>query len=195
MPKILKIKLKIMHDIDLRPYLKNKMKTRPRVRGRYNSSELYAITHGWVTPEQWINPTDKLMADIMRMWSGIGIHNQLEDLLGTEYSEKKKEFVYKDIVLVGKVDYMPPQFPDHIWEFKTSEKLMEKMKPWAEHQVKLYCTMFDKSKGSVFQPVKNSEGMYLKCLGTVDRDDNWFEEEMKKLYEFHLKVVSLYEKM
>lgn len=183
-----------MHDIDLRPYLRKKMKTRPRVRGRYNSSELYAITHGWVTPEQWLNPSDKTMSELLVMWNGIGMHSQLEDLLGTEHSEKKKEYVYKDIVLVGKVDYMPPEFPDDIWEFKTSAKTMDQMKPWAEFQIKLYCSMFEKKRGHVFQPVKDANGIYLKCLGTVERDDRWFKEELVKLYEFHQRVDRLWKR-
>jgi hypothetical protein len=183
-----------MNDIDLRPYLRKKMKTRARVRGRYNSSEFYAITHGWVTPEQWIDPVDKTINELLVMWNGIGMHSQLEDLLGPEHSEQKKELIYKDIVLVGKVDFIPPHLPDDVWEFKTSEKTMTKMKPWAEHQVKLYCTMFNKKRGSVFQPVRNADGIYLKHLGTVNRDDKWFMGEMEKLYEFHLKVERLWEK-
>jgi hypothetical protein len=182
-----------MKDVDLRPNLRAKMATRKRVRGRYNSSEFYAITHGWVTPEQWINPAEKTMKELMVMWNGIAMHGQIEELLDKEFSEIKREITYKGITLVGKVDYLPPHLPDDVWEFKTSEKTMEKMKPWAEHQIKLYCSMFNKKRGHVYQPVKNADGLYLKHLGMVERDDKWFEAEMNKLYGFHLKVEKLWE--
>jgi hypothetical protein len=181
-------------DIDLTKKLREKMGGRPRVRGRYNSSELYFINNGSVSPEQWLHQSEKPMKDILNMWNGIGIHNQLEDLLGKEHSEKKVEFVYKNLVLVGKVDFMPPDKIDEIWEFKTSERKMEKSKPWQEHQVRLYCTMFNKKQGLIYQPIKDSNGIYLKHLGTIERDDKWFEEEMEKLHIFHLKVEDLWKK-
>jgi hypothetical protein len=183
-----------MNDIDLRPFLKNKMATRPRVRGRYNSSELYAITHGWVTPEQWINPPEKTMKELMVMWNGIAMHSQIEDLLDKRCSEQKKEILYKGITLVGKADYLPSNSPDELWEFKTSEKIMEKAKPWARHQTRLYCSMFNKKIGHIYQPIRNEDGLYLKHLGIVKRSDTWFESEMEKLYQFHLKVEEIYNK-
>lgn len=183
-----------MRDIDLTGRLKKKMGTRPRVRGRYNSSELYFVNNGMTTPEQWINPSDKSVKEILTMWNGIGMHNQLEDLLGKEHSEKKVEYSYKGIILVGKVDYLPPDLPDEVWEFKTSEKKMTSSKPWHDHQVKLYCTMFEKDHGLVYQPLRDTDGIYLKHLKTVDRDDVWFNTEMEKLYQFHLKLEELWER-
>ena len=106
--------------------------------------------------------------------------------------EQKKEYSYKDIILVGKVDYMPPNIPDEIWEFKTSEKKMVKSKPWQDHQVGLYCTMFERNYGIIYQPVQNEEGIYLKHLSMVERDDEWFEQELKKLYIFHQEVEKLW---
>lgn len=177
-----------MNDIDLTPALLKKMNSRPRVRGRYNSSELYFITNGSITPEQWLNQPAREPKEILKMWAGVGMHNQLEDLLGKEHSEKKVEFVYKDIILVGKADFMPPHKPNEVWEFKTSDRKMEAAKPWHGFQVKLYCTMFNKEFGVIYQPVKNDDGIYLKHLGTFGRDDGWFESEIEKLYEFHKKV-------
>ena len=181
-----------MADIDLTKRLRQKMGSRPRTRGRYNSSELYAILNGWTTPEQWLNAPEKTVEEILRMWSGIGVHGQLEDLMGKEYSEKKREFHYKDITLVGKADFLPPHKKNEVWEFKTSDTAMNKAKPWAEHQAKLYATMFEKKYGLIYQPVQNKDGLFLKHLGTVDRDDKWVEAELEKLYEFHLKVEKLY---
>lgn len=179
-------------DVDLTQKLRKKMSGRSRVRGRYNSSELFFINNGSTTPEQWINAPGRTMKEILTMWGGIGMHNQLEDLMGKEHSEKKAEFAYKDIILVGKADFMPPDKPDEVWEFKTSERKMTTSKPWHDHQVKLYCTMFKKPIGRVYQPLQNVDGIYLKHLGTVTRDDAWFEREMEKLYEFHLRVEELW---
>ena len=179
-------------DIDLTQKLRQKMAGRSRVRGRYNSSELYFINNGSVTPEQWMNSPERSMKEILTMWGGIGMHNQLENLLGKEHSEKKAEFVYKGIVLVGKADFMPPHKTEQVWEFKTSERKMATSKPWHDHQVRLYCTMFDKKQGVVYQPLQNNDGLYLKHLKTVDRDDAWFESELEKLYQFHLRVEELW---
>ena len=127
------------------------------------------------------------------MWNGIGMHNQIEDLMGKENSEQKKEYTYKGMTLVAKVDFLPPKKKDEVWEFKTSDKIMENSKPWHEYQVKLYTSMFGMPIGKVFQPVQSESGIFLKHIGTVERDDKWFEKEMEKLYEFHLKVEKLWE--
>jgi hypothetical protein len=183
-------------DINLTPKLRRKMFSRSRVRGRYNSSELFFILSGKTTPEQWMKPTEKSMKEMLTMWAGIGMHNQIQNLLGAEDEdiEQKREFVYKDIVLVGKSDYLPPDKPDEVWEFKTSEKAMKESKPWHDHQVKLYCTMFEKAKGLVYQPVQDNDGIYLRHLSTQERDDKWFLGEMDKLYAFHLKVEELWKR-
>lgn len=179
-------------DIDITQKLRRKMNAYPRVRGRYNASELYFINNGKTTPEEWIKPSPRTMKEILNMWTGSGVHNQLENLLGKEHSEKKIAFVYKDIVLVAKVDYLPPDYPDEVWEWKTSDSKMDKAKPWHLHQTKLYCSMFDRKRGRVYQPLKNDNGLYLKEMGMVERDDRWFEEELEKLYKFHLRVEELW---
>jgi len=179
-------------DISLTQKLRQKMGNRPRTRGRYHSSELYFINKGLTTPEEWFTPREKETKEMLKMWSGIGMHNQLEDLLGKENSEQKKEISYKGLVLVGKVDFMPPDSPDELWEFKTSEKLMKTSKPWHDYQVKLYCTMFGKKRGMVLQPVQTSDGIYLKHLKTIERDDEWFKKELESLYVFHEAVEKLW---
>lgn len=185
-----------MSDINLTSKLKQKMAGRSRVRGRYNSSELYAINYGFksgkLTPEQWLHAPERTVKEMLTMFNGIGGHNQIQSLLDPKYCENKVEFVYKDIVLVAKADYMPPDKLDEVWELKTSEKLMTKMKPWQEHQVKLYTTMFNRPVGVVYQPVSNDEGIYLKDLGRVERDDAWFGKELEQLYAFHLEVENLW---
>jgi hypothetical protein len=179
-------------DINLTPVLRQRMGSYPRTRGRYNSSELYFINNGSTTPEQWMNPKEKDMKQILLMWGGTGMHNQIQALLGQYNCEKKVEFVYKDIVLVAKADCLPPDRLDEVWELKTSDKKMNKSKPWQDHQVKLYCTMFKKEHGLIYQPLQDDNGLYLKHLKTVDRDDVFFEKELEKLYQFHLEVEKLW---
>lgn len=169
------------------------------MQGRYSVSDVYFINHATgplkLTPEKWMRPDPKSMKDILNMWQGTGMHNQIQALLGgRDYKESKAEFVYKGIVVVGKADFMPPEKPDDVWEFKTSEKLMTTSKPWHDHQVKMYTTMFKKKRGLIYQPVQNAEGLYLRHLKTVERDDVWFEKELEGLYQFHLEVEKLWKK-
>lgn len=185
-----------MKDVNLTTKLQQKMKSRPRIRGRYNASELYGITVGFrgqkTTPTEWMTPQNRSVAEMLKMWNGTGIHNQLEELMGKEHAEKKVEYVYKGITLVLKLDFLPPHLPDVIWEFKSSDKLMAKSKPWHEYQLRLYLTAFDKRLGVILQPVSNESGLYLKNIGEVTRDDEWFMEQMEKLYQFHLEVEKLW---
>lgn len=179
-------------DISLTKRLTDKMKPRERVRGRYNASELYGIVNGWTTPEQWISPAERKWEEILLMWNGIGIHNQVQEVLGEQFSEHKKVYEYRGINLVAKADFLPPHKPNQVWEFKTSDSKMKKAKPWHLYQAKLYASMFEKDEAVVFQPICDKTGFILFEIGTVNRDDLWFREEMKKLYSFHLKVERLY---
>lgn len=182
-----------MGDINLTNKLKAKMGFKPRVRGRYNSSELYFIVNGMVTPEQWLHPDERTAKELLMMWGGIGMHGQLEDLLGKEFSEAKRTYQKDGMTLVGKADYLPPHKPDEVWEFKTSDRKMKEAKPWALHQTQLYCTMFEKPRGIVYQPVQNDDGLYLKEIGVVLRDDAWFDRQIEKLHDFHIDLERLWD--
>lgn len=182
-------------NIDITQRLKTKMTFGPRTRGRYNSSELYGILNGYLTPEQWMGAQpEREVSELLAMWNGTGMHNQLAKLLGLEFSEHKRVFPYKGLNLVAKADFLPEHKPQEVWEFKTSKKIMDTAKPWHIHQVKLYTSMFDREIGLVYQPVEEENRLILKHLGSVERDDKWFEEQLEKLYEFHLKVEKLWEK-
>ena len=183
-----------MSDINLTENFKKKMVSRPRVPGRYSASELYFILYGGkyqVTPEKWLHPPERTVEENMRMFDGIWTHNKIQSLLDPASCEKKKEIVYRDIVLVGKADYLPQGNPDQVWEFKTSAKKMAVMKDYHGHQTRLYTSMFEKQLGIVYQPVSDKNGIYLKHLGSVERNDAWFEGELRKLYIFHEKVETL----
>lgn len=180
--------------VDLSPVLKGRMKSYPRTKGRYNSSEMYFINSGSTKPEEWLNPAERSVFELLRMWKGIAAHNMVQDLLDKKHCEIKREHTWNGITVVGKVDYLPPEYPEEVWEFKSSENLMDVSKPWHEYQVKLYCTMFERPRGVVLQPVENKDGLYLKEIGYVTRDDQWFADEMAKLYAFHLTVEEILRK-
>lgn len=186
-------------DIDLTPRLRAKMTSRPRVRGRYNSSELYAILYGFgkkkrmMDPHEWMHPEPRQVKDMLNMWNGTMTHEHVQKLLKSELCEIKKEIKYKDITLVAKADYLPDHV-DEVWEFKTSEKLMDHMKPWQEHQAQVYTTAFERSRTVVYQPLQSdTHGIFLKDIGSVERDDEWFRAELEKLYQFHLTVEPLWQ--
>ncbi len=184
-------------DIDVTPLLMEKLGKKTRKIGRYNCSDLYAIKAGWLTPEKFLDGEEVDFTGLMRMLSGIVLHEKIQMLLEKDACEVKVEYPYKDIVLVGKADYLPPE-SDEVWDFKTSEKIMDKAKPWNNFQIKLYCSMFKKEVGRIYQPIiKGEEGersFVLVDKGGVERDDSWFQKELENLYRFHLKVVELKEK-
>lgn len=185
-------------NIDLTPLLKERFKPYPRKRGRYNSSELWAITSKnregkpYLTPEQWLNPKQDDAEGLLRMWQGMIIHDHVQKLLPAETNEVKKEVPYKDMILVAKADNLPKD-SDEVWEFKTSATEMDKSKPWADYQCRLYTSIFERPKGIIYQPVQSTEGLYLKQIGEVYRDDVWFKKQLDALYLFHLKLETLWE--
>lgn len=181
-----------MQDIDLTPALRKKHGNYPRKRGRYSSSELYGITHGYTSPQNWLNPPEKKVLDMLRMWNGTLVHDHIQRLLPPELSEIKKEHLWNGITLVAKVDHLP-KHENTVWEFKSAEEEMAASKESHEYQGKLYCTIFERPQTKIFQPVQSPDhGLFLKHIGTVDRDDVWFQKQLEKLYEFHLKVEELW---
>lgn len=188
-------------DIDLTPKLVESMASYPRKRGRYSASELYFIFSGKTTPEMWLHPEPKPITDMFRMWDGNTIHHAVQELLSRKYVEEKREYPTDfGVTLVGKADYLPGpkegvENSDEVWEIKSSEKLMDTAKPWHIHQTKLYCSMFGKEKGKIYQPVRGKKSVHLKLIGTVTRDDEWFLGEIKKLYEFHMRVEDILNKV
>lgn len=188
-----------MKNIDLTPFLKDKLKPYPRKKGRYNASELWAIVSKkrdgtpYLTPEQWLSPKQEDIKSLMRMWQGIVVHDHVQKLLTHGVNEAKIETKYKDIILVAKADHLPSVDIDEVWEFKTSEEEMATSKPWANYQCRLYTSIFEKTIGKIFQPVQNEHGLFLKHIGEVKRDDAWFKKQLEKLYAFHQEVEKLRE--
>jgi hypothetical protein len=184
-----------MEYIDLTPALVKKMKSYARILGRYNASEIHSILKGYVTPEEWITAKPREPRELMKMYKGIHGHQMVQDLLKKNLCENKKVATYKDISIVAKADYLPDeQYIEEVWEFKTSDELMEEAKKSHEHQAKMYCTMFERPRGVVLQPVEGDNSFLLRRLGVVERDDAWFQKQCEELYKFHLQVVRVWNK-
>lgn len=175
-------------DIDLTPTLLKKMASYPRTIGRYNSSELYGIVAGYVTPALWFSPKNKTPEEALRMWKGVLIHDHVQRLLPTELNEIKKEYRKDGITLVAKVDHLPNHV-DSVWEFKSSDEYMKKSKPSHDFQARLYCTIFERPFADIYQPVSSPEGLWLKHLHRVNRDDKWFDKQFAILKRFHEQIL------
>lgn len=176
-------------DIDLTPRLIQKFGTKTRKIGRYSVSDIYAILAGWTKPEHFFEPQFNDFEGIKKMWAGVINHDFIESLLEKEKCEQKIVYKYKDIEIVGKIDYLPND--EEVWDFKTSDGVMEKAKPWALEQVKMYCTMFNRKTGRIYQPILSGNRYVLKHLGSVERSDDWFNDICRKLYCFHEKLINI----
>ena len=186
-------------NIDLTTRLVKSMAPYPRKRGRYSASELYFIISGKTTPDSWLNQKEKKVEDIFKMWDGSSIHHSIQEILSRGYKEQKREWSDFGITIVAKADYLPGPDDnvlnsDEVWEFKSSNNLMEVAKPWHEHQTKMYCSLFGKDNGKIFQPIRGKKSIKLKLIGEVTRDDEWFLEQAHKLLEFHERVEKLWDK-
>jgi len=172
--------------IDLTKALYNQFEPKKRVPGRYNASELYGIVKGYVSAREYLRQEKPDTLSCFRMWQGRWKHSQVQELLGPlGYTiEPKVEFAYKDIILVGKADAIK----ENGMEIKTSNEVLDRAKDWHRFQAKLYCTMFQKETWQIVQPVVTKNRVGLKIIGRVERDDQWFQEQLETLYQFHLEV-------
>lgn len=184
-------------SLNLTSLLRQRLAPYPRTIGRYSSSELYYILNGEKTPEEWLNPKPFPLALLLAMWNGMIVHEYVQELLlgnGTNEQKFIHEHTLPDgevITLVAKIDHLP-NTENTVWEFKTSKNELPEAKKEHEFQAKLYCTIAERPQGKIFQPVQHwKSGLFLQHIGTVERDDVWFQEQMKKLEEFHYKVKAL----
>jgi len=174
--------------IDLTPYFIESFK-RKRVIGRYSVTDLWAIIHGYLTPENYLKEESFKIIDIVRMINGTVKHKILEEFLienGWQI-EIKKEFPYEDIVFVGKVDAINDK---EILEIKTSDKIIPVGKDWQKLQLKVYLTMFERESGCLVQPVYTNEKIYLKKITEIKRDDEYVFNIFKKVKEFHNQLLN-----
>jgi hypothetical protein len=178
------------YPFNLKPLLAEKYVDKPGVIGRYSVSAVWGILNGYTTPEEYIKGKKIDYESAFRMWEGTAKHGQVQSLFeGNEYYEIEKKIEYLteyNWTLVGKADLLDRE---SVIELKTSTSEMDKAKKWAEFQCKLYCTMFERPKGIICQPVKNGKELYLKSLGEVERNDKWFATQLAKLNEFHNQLL------
>jgi len=170
---------------DLTSSLLEKYKGRPKKVGRYSVSDVWAIEKVYLTVEKFFAGQDNDFISCFRMWQGTWKHQQVQELLQGYIVEKKVEYPHEDWLLVGKADAMNE---DHVLEIKTGDTIKDEAKEWHMYQGKIYCTIFQRPECFIVQPVVKGETIRLKTIGTVQRDDKWFEEKLKVIGEFHKKV-------
>lgn len=176
-------------DKDLTQKLRTRLNSFSRVRGRYYVSDLYYIVNGLMTPEEWLKPKQKDIEGLVKILSLQGMHDKVVGLIKGDFKEEKAESVYEGITLVGRCDLLNVE-KSEVWSLQVDAG---EIKPWTEYQLRLYCSMFSRDVGLLYQPVSDKNGLYLKNLLKVEKDDDWFGEQVKKLYTFHLEVEKLWE--
>ena len=174
--------------IDLTQTLVQKYRHEGRKIGRYNASDLWGIVNGYATPQTWLLGHSVKPQEAYRMWQGKWKHRQVQELLGEMgyVLEQKQEVDYGDFTLVGMVDAMNSEF---LLEIKTSEQVIPKAKEWHRYQTKIYCSMFNLSRGYVVQPVVKGQSIILKNIGMVKKDDEWFKRQLDLLSSFHQELL------
>ena len=176
-----------MSNIDLTDTLLTIQKHRPRILGRFSTSDVWAIRNGYLTPENYFKEEVKDFSQAFKMWNGTWRHNQVQELLkelGYEI-ELKIEHKTPDFTLVGKIDAIKD---DIILEIKTSTELLPKAKSWHIEQLKIYLSLFEKEKGVIVQPITQGNKLILKEIGIVKRDNKFFEKVLTDLREFQTKL-------
>lgn len=172
--------------------------------GRYSVSQIYAILEGWISPEQYIEGETMDFPQMFNCWYGAGKHKQIEPLLKAKgyETEIKKEYDLGDFKIVGICDFMKD---DMVGDLKTSLEPIGEAKKWSLFQVKIYCSVFEKATGIIYEPMLVKEQVYnrmgypktqvkdfyLKEIGKVERNDTWFKNKMGELREFHNKMLLL----
>lgn len=177
-------------DKDLTQKLRIRMNSSSRIRGRYNASDLYYITNGLMTPEEWMKPKQKDIGELVINFSVLGMFDKIIDLLKGDFKEEKAESEYEGVTLVGRCALLSTS-KSEAWVLDYNEEVQ----PEKEYLLKLYCSMFSRDVGLLYQPVSDKNGFYLKNLLKVDRNDLWFGEQIQKLFAFHKEVEKLWIKM
>lgn len=189
---------KTQREIDLTPLLKKRFAPYPRTIGRFSVSDIWAICNKnrygepYKSPEEWLHQPEPDLEGMLRMYNGIIQHEQIQFMLDKERCEVKKEYPYKGLMIVAKADYLPPIEEDvNGWEFKTSDKVLEKSKTWHNWQAKIYCTLYERPAWSLLQPIISNGKLVLREVGTVKRDDEWVFKQFDKLLDFHEEILKL----
>jgi hypothetical protein len=167
--------------------------------GRYSCSKIWGMINGYLKPEDYIKGEEFSVESAVRMQQGTYKHKFLESLFPDHQTEIKKEMDCRTVMgdveftLVGIADILDLE-GKNVCDFKTSAQIKPKAKPWDEFQVRMYCTIFERQKGLIVQPRYNKDKMWLEIIGTVERDDDWFNEQISKLVKYHEKLLKVVNK-
>ena len=151
--------------------------------GRYWASEIYGILKGYLKPGEYLER--KEIKDPSMIITGIANEDILTKML-TEMNidfkpQEKYEVKIKDIVLVVKPDFV---FKDYVWETKHPFSAnIDKYKYQLEAEYR--ATKKDVYLGILKTPFKIVLTKYIP-------NDKLWEEIVKGLYSFHLKVKKYY---
>jgi hypothetical protein len=193
-----KKKMSEHYRIDLSKRLLDKAKEnrRENIVGRYSISKIWAINNNYLSPKQYLEGEEIDFLGAFRMWQGVSKHRQLEELLKDDYQvEQKKEMEIEiddeKFTIVGVADILDFIDKKDVCDFKTSQEL-KVAKRWDLAQVQIYATLFEKPKGYILQPRYTKDAFWVEIIGQVERNDDFFWAEMKKLCRFHkaLKKVA-----
>lgn len=181
--------------IDLTPKFLELQRFKPPTVGRYKISELWGVLNAYDTPEQFIKGKIIDFESAMKMKMGTLKHKLCQECLEGWEIEKKTEFTIttlagEDFLIVGMADAIKD---DTIMEIKTSDTLIEKAKRWHEWQLKMYLGMFNQKYGIIVQPIIK-KGLFLKTIGEVKENKDWFNKEINKIIELHKNLCQMRKK-
>ena len=159
--------------------------SRPRVKGRYNSSEIYRIIKGYTTPKNFFDERKIDNKGVQLISRGVATEDYLTKVfkemgVKCECQAKKVIEIAPGIVLVAKLDYL---FKDRIIEVKHPSRTFTEIPPWYQYQCEAYYRAYN-------LPVyvwEVSEPFNITELPFTPSESRW-EEAKKALINFHSKL-------
>ena len=160
----------------------------PRVKGRYNSSELFNICKGKVTPKNFNKPRNIDDKGVQLISRGIASEDYLTKVftemeIDCESQAKKVIDISEGITLVAKLDFL---FKDRIIEVKHPSRTFTEIPPWYQYQCEAYYRAYN-------LPVyvwEISEPFNITQLVFTPSQKRW-DEIQEKLITFHKKLCQL----
>jgi len=160
-------------------------KSRPRVKGRYNSSEIYNIIKGRTTTKNFFDERKIDSKGVGLISRGVATEDYLTKVfkemgIKCESQAKKVIDIAPGIVLVAKLDFL---FKDRIIEVKHPSRIFTEIPPWYQYQCEAYYRAYN-------LPVyvwEVSEPFNITELPYTPSQKRW-EESKKTLITFHNKL-------
>lgn len=160
-------------------------------------SECYKIVSGRMTLKEFVYGEETKPLSTYVMDSGTKKHEMIEGYLKDDYlMEQPIRKEVNGITITGTADMIKG---DTIYDLKTSFNML-KCKEDYLYQVTLYLSLFDKQHGKIVQPIRSAIDfkkpddfrVYLKTLGTCERDDEWFNQQVLLLKDFCERAIKKY---